>query len=141
LEPPVIVDDVSALVVVPKGRLSPATVFLLATGLKSITVDADVLAALGIRTTWSAIVVAAISITVTIPTILATICILAAISILAAIAITPLVGSIVSLVGPIVSVALKASVDVLDLSAAALIIAKLGRLPSTAAIVAGCMQC
>src|ERR1700724_2548125 len=70
LELPVIVDDVSvALAVVPEGCLSPAAVFLLATGLEGITANADVLAALGIRTTRPAVV--------------STICILATISILA----------------------------------------------------------
>jgi hypothetical protein len=135
LELPVVVENVSvALVVVPEGRLSPATVFLLATGLQGIAISADVLAALGIRTIRPAVVsiLAAISI-------LTTICILVTIAILATIAITSLVGSIVSiaLVGSTVSSALKVSVDVLDLSTAILEISKLGRLPSTTAVVAG----
>jgi hypothetical protein len=132
LEPAVVVDDVPvALVVVPEGCLSPLTICFLATGHKRITVGADVLAALGKRTTRPAGIVA-----VSIPvSILATICILAPIailttvSILATIAITPLVGSVVA-------VALKISVDVLDLPAATLKVLKLGRLPSTTAVVA-----
>jgi hypothetical protein len=129
LEPAVIVGDVPvALVIVPEGCLSPLTICFLATGYKGITVGADVLAALGKRTTRPAGIVA-VSIPVAV-SILATICILATVSILATIAITPLVGSGVS-------VALKASVDVLDLPAATLKVLKLGRLPSTTAVVAG----
>ena len=132
----VIVGNVSvAAVVVAEGGLSPAAIFLLATGLKRIAACADVLAALGIRTAGP-VVVSTVTILAAI-SILAMVSILIVISILvtvvlAAISITPLVRSAVS-------VALKISIDVLDLSTATLKISKFRRLPSAMAVVAGGM--
>ncbi len=139
LELPVIVGNVSvAAVIVAEGGLSPATIFLLATGLKRIAAGADVLAALGIRATRP-VVVSPVIVLVTI-SILAPIAILVAISILVTVilAMIPVVTiPIPTLVRSSVSFTLKVSVDVLDFPAAVLKISKFCRLPCTAAIVAG----
>jgi hypothetical protein len=114
--------------------LPPFTVFLLATGLERVAIGADILAALDVRTPWSA-VVRPISVPVTVP-------------ILAAVSISPTVGipatiRIVPLVVPAIPActALKASVDILDFSAAALKVAELSRLPSATGVLAGGVQC
>lgn len=143
LEPPVIVGNVSvALVVVAERRLSPATVFLLATGLERIAVGADVLAALGIRTARP-VVVSTISILVAVA-ISAAICILIMISILAVISVLVTIAilvaiSITPLVRSAVSIALKVPIDVLDFSTATLKISKFGRLAAAMAVVTGSM--
>jgi hypothetical protein len=102
--------------------------------MERVAVGADILAALEIRTPWSA-VIRLISVPVTI-SILATISISTPVGIPAMLSIVPLVVPAIP-----ACAAQKASVDILNLSAAALKVAKLSRLPSTTGVLAGGMQC